>query len=138
MSTVGEFNIRVLLDGYLPDQEAVLASEGWDGDRFLLLENQDDNQLLLCWYTTWDTEQDAKDFFHIYAKVLEKRYTEALEPGRTAGAISEDLSRRTWNTLHGRVSLEIRGKDVLLVDGASETLGQDVIHQVWNRAEMKH
>ena len=43
-NTLGEFNISLLIDGYLPAAEAKIASSGWDGDRFVLFEharNQD-------------------------------------------------------------------------------------------------
>jgi hypothetical protein len=135
-NTLGEFNIQLLIDSYLPVAEARRASEGWGGDRFVLYEHPETDQLLLAWYTAWDSEHDSREFFHIYADVLEKRYA---NPTESEVSPSEDTparvrNQRTWNPPGERVFIENRGKDVLILDGIPEALHQEALQHVWNNA----
>jgi hypothetical protein len=133
-NTLGEFNIQRLIDSYLPVERARVASEGWDGDRFVVYEHPETDQLVLAWYTTWDSEQDSREFFHIYADVLEKRYA---KPADAEGSPSEDMPARsrnqqTWDPPGEKVFIEIRGKDVLILDGIPEALYQEAVQHLWN------
>jgi hypothetical protein len=125
-NTLGEFNISILIDGYLPADQARLASAGWDGDRFSLYENRDTGQLLLVWDTTWDTEQDAREFFQVYKDVLGKRYKDTALPGDT---LSEEVlyEHKLWKTDNGEIYIEIHGTDVLILDGVPEHLLNETI-----------
>lgn len=57
-NTFGEFQTRVLL-GNTPD--AIVAAEGWDGDRFQVWEH-DDGRLAAAWISVWDSDADARQF----------------------------------------------------------------------------
>lgn len=130
-NTLGEFNVSLLLDGYLPAEQARLAAAGWDGDRFGLYEHADTGNLFLAWYTTWDTPQDAREFFETYTAMLTKRY-----PGHFENRVLDNhISVAIWTTETGKVLLELRDSDVLLLDGftdqfpARETFWQSVKEQ---------
>lgn len=134
-NTLGEFNISILLDGYLPAAQARLASAGWDGDRFCLYEHRETKQLLLVWYTTWDTQKDAREFFQMYTNVIEKRYID--KPGKN-GSVSKDGrvkffdDLRLWDTNSGKTYLEIRESDILFIDGIPDHLLNEAISLFWN------
>lgn len=71
-NTAGEFNIRVLIAIFLGEYESIAPSAGWAGDKWEVWENPENGKLRLYWYTLWDTEKDAKEFFNVYRKVLRK------------------------------------------------------------------
>jgi len=133
-NTIGEFNIQLLLDSYLPLAQARVASAGWGGDRFILLEEPETEHLLLVWYTTWDTAKDAEEFFHIYENVLEKRYGNLSQAVTSLEqeTVSRGQSLHEWGAEPGNVVLEIRGRDVLMIDGVSESQQQELLQWFWS------
>ncbi len=137
-NTLGEFNIRLLLDSYLPIRQVRPASEGWDGDRFVLYEQSGTDQLLLIWYTSWDSEDDAREFFQIYGNVLNIRYGNFHE----TGAATEDelhlegRSQYEWSTEDSNIFIKIRGNDVLILDGIPTHLQREVIEELWQNTQI--
>ena len=101
------------------------AAAGWGGDRYALYENKVTGALLLTQYTTWDTEIDAKEFFDAYSERTLKRYK--LDKPLTVGAQS-----RVYDTNEGLASIELRGKDVVMIEGAQtrEQLSR-VSDEIW-------
>jgi hypothetical protein len=108
----GEFGYQILLGEFIEKREARLAAEGWGGDCYELYEETGTGALLLAQYTTWDRASDAKEFFDLYSKRIEKRYNVSA-PG--------DLSARprVYETDEGLVSIELRDKDVVVIEGAA-------------------
>jgi len=122
-NTLGEFNIRLLLDGYLAEQNAIRASAGWGGDRFALYRQNASGQLLLIWQTTWDSKRDSAEFFRSYRQMLEKRHIPP-DAANTPATTPSATASKSWQTQTpaGIVSLEQHDSDVILIDGASEDL----------------
>jgi hypothetical protein len=112
----GEFSIRILLRQFRGERLRLAqinrASEGWDGDRYVVLED-DKNTPMYAWYSTWDSEDDAKEFTEAYTAALEKKYEFAEAQGDPA-------NRTAFKAAGGHVLVERRGKDVLVLDGAAE------------------
>ncbi|MEZ4361073.1 MAG: hypothetical protein R3B48_12890 [Kofleriaceae bacterium] len=97
--TLGELSWRVYF--LLWDKESsATASEGWDGDRYVVLRGKD-GALVSMIATTWDREEDAQEFEAAYRKSLAKRF--GAEDKRPAGT---------------PVLIKRRGADVFIVDGA--------------------
>jgi len=92
---------------------AVKAAAGWGGDRYLLYEDTKNGATMLAQFTTWDTATDAVEFFDAYSERTEKRY----KVNRSADA-TEKL--RIYATAEGIVSIELRGKDVVIIEGAQD------------------
>jgi hypothetical protein len=112
----GEFVIQILLGEYkvgrARDREK--AAAGWDGDRFWTFENG--KRVASVWLTTWDSDDDALEFYDLYVKVLETKY---------ASAKKEAGDRRTefaWDG--GKAVVERRGSDVLIVDNHEALAGR--------------
>ncbi len=79
---LGEFQTDILLKN-VPN--SIQASSGWDGDRYEVFEGPND-RLAMIWATTWDSEQDAKEFEQAYRKyiALKPRTRKAnREPAKT-------------------------------------------------------
>ncbi|HEX8090831.1 MAG TPA: hypothetical protein VF762_18370, partial [Blastocatellia bacterium] len=107
----GEFGYQVILGEFIPKLAARRAATGWGGDRYALYENKANGAAALVEYTTWDNAMEAKEFFDAYAERTEKRY----KVGRAADA---SQGPRVYETTEGLASIELRDKDVLIVEGA--------------------
>jgi hypothetical protein len=107
----GEFGYLVVLAEYIPKRTARVAAEGWGGDRYALYENKVNGAVLLAQYTTWDTDNDAREFFDAYSQRTEKRY-KIGKPG------DPNTRVRVYDTNEGFASIELRGKDVVTIEGA--------------------
>lgn len=128
-NTLGELNISILLDGYLPTPQAQQASAGWDGDRFGLYEQPDTGKLLLVWVTVWDSGPEAQEFFETYAAALERRYNSPSHPLKSDSP--ESVNAVSWNLATGDVVLERRGPNVMFCDGIPPELSEDFL--VWRQ-----
>jgi len=71
---LGEFLLAVILQQFLPEEEAKQRAAGWRGDRYALFEHQESGRLLLVSVTIWDTPAAAAQFFQSYAKLLARKY----------------------------------------------------------------
>jgi hypothetical protein len=92
-NVIGEFQWRMIFNEFSLRALAVSAAAGWDGDRFAVLERNED--LLLLLYTTWDSEADADEFASAYRQLLPVKYAGVDEP----------------------TQVDVRGSDVLIVEG---------------------
>ncbi len=108
-NVVGELQLSVLLR----DKGGRKAAAGWDGDRFAVFERPD-GALGLVWRTTWDSEADAEEFAHSYARFQTgKLGAGAIEPD----AAPEMLTRDHAGAVH---TVQRRGSDVVVVEGFSK------------------
>ena len=138
----GEFCVRLLLQQFkgekLDDAMVVQASEGWDGDRYLIVEREgkagaDGKKTIetaYVWVSTWDSEDDAKEFAEACLLALEKKY----DAKRSEGA-----DRVVLATKEGAVLVERKGSDVLVLDGfPQETLGKaDALWKAVSKKELQ-
>lgn len=108
----GEWGYYLILNEFLNDSaEAKRASAGWGGDRFALYEETRTGQLFVAQVASWDTPNDAREFFDSYAKRTEKRY-----PDAHASESSTD-NRKEWQTATGKVVLEVCDSKVVILEG---------------------
>lgn len=76
-SNVGEFSIRTLFETWREWGTATSVAAGWDGDRYVYLENG--NDYAMVWKTVWDTEKDASEFGDAFGRLVrEKRFKKRL------------------------------------------------------------
>jgi hypothetical protein len=109
----GEFGYRILLAEFIDKGRASRAAAGWGGDRYVLFEERKTGATLLGQYTVWDSITDAREFFDAYAERTEKRYN----VGRAVESTSE---LRVYETSQGLAWIELRGGDVVNVEGAAD------------------
>lgn len=107
-NVLGEFQIGVMLRRHRGE----VAAAGWDGDRYAVFEGPE-GKLALVWSTTWDDEDEARDFAKAYIGYQTSRMgAEKFEPKTTPDSL--------WRCVDGvcRV-VERRGADVAVVEGFS-------------------
>jgi len=121
----GEFGYLVALAEFISRASAKTAAAGWGGDRYALYENKATGEVVLAQFTTWDTDNDAREFFDAYAARTEKRY-------KLAKSLEATAQSRVYETSEGLASIELRGKDVVMIEGAQnrQQLGR-VSDRVW-------
>lgn len=126
----GEFAIRLLLREFKSDKLRSRmidqAAEGWGGDRYVVMEDDKKNTMYV-WYTTWDTQKDAKEFYDAYCLALEKKYDQEAKEGPR-----ED--KTGFSTPSGLVQIELKGQDVLVFDGATQAM-LDKAGTIWKETK---
>lgn len=120
----GEWGFYLILDQFLKTPvESRRAAAGWAGDRTAVYEGPK-GEILYLSLSTWDTENDAREFFDAYVKRTELRYPLA----RT----STDSQRgvpglQTFRTPESVTAIELRGSRVVIVDGLAGEPGIDAL-----------
>jgi hypothetical protein len=122
----GEWGFYLILDQFLKSPaESRRAAAGWGGDRFAVYEGPK-GEVLIASLSTWDTENDAREFFDAYVKRIELRYPSVLRldsprpESQTPNSKLETRDLKFWQTNEGGVALELRGNRVLVVEGYSD------------------
>jgi hypothetical protein len=120
----GEFGIRLVLDEYKVEKSSVRkqAAEGWDGDRYYIFEKPKGG-IAGVWFTTGDSEDDAKEFQAIYATLLAAKHEGA----------ERSTADQKVTFVKGAVTavVERGGADVLVMDGFEpEVAGR--INKIWS------
>ena len=106
-NVLGELDLRLILTQLTDQARGVRGSSGWGGDRFALLER--DNQQALVMKTVWDSPTDAKNFFEVMSAALHDRFSGATED--EVNASRQALSTAGWATDTRRVG----AREVLVV-----------------------
>lgn len=108
----GEFGYQEILGKFIDKQTAASASAGWAGDSYELVENKKIRESILVQFSTWDTADNASDFFNAYTNRTMIRY------GIT-DAGQQESNIRNFSTKQGLVLLERHGNDVVIIEGAT-------------------
>jgi hypothetical protein len=116
----GEWGTYLLLDQFLksPD-DSRRAAAGWAGDRYAIYESSA-GQIFYISSSTWDTLNDANEFYDAYFKRVQLRYPGA-EAEASAGA-NRPVKSQSWKTNEGPVMIKQDGLNVVVVEGYSEKL----------------
>ncbi len=132
-NVLGELQISVMLR----KQWGARAAAGWDGDRFAVFSGPND-KLALVWYTTWDSEADAKEFAGAYSRYAATRIGLADASAGSAGQPEPPtIADRLMIEKGGRGYLIHRqGSDVVIIEGLSEK-AIDAVSAVAFKAEKK-
>ncbi|MFH1422762.1 MAG: hypothetical protein ABIH42_08645 [Planctomycetota bacterium] len=109
---VGELALSILVKEFLTPQKAKKASEGWDGDKFQVLEDKKSNRIIIAWITTWDSDKDAHEFASIYTDILKKKYNKPAEVVNNASFIYINSEAEV-------ACVELCNQDVMVIEGAS-------------------
>lgn len=118
--TLGEFAAGLYLSASLPEETAWQAAAGWDGDTFVVWEQQDGRQVHV-WRTIWDSSADAEEFERALVAAVPHRYLLAQPLSPTGG-----LPGQWWETASGAVAISRVARYVTLV----ETPGVDSLTNV--------
>ncbi|MBN1139045.1 MAG: hypothetical protein JXM73_20870 [Anaerolineae bacterium] len=110
---LGEFQMQVYLAQQLDREIADNASAGWDGDRYAVYVNGDDEVLILS--TAWDSLADQNEFTACYTAYAETKYG---QPGKRSGdaVFWETPDQTAYLGWSGVKALIILGPDRATVD----------------------
>ena len=109
----GEWGTYLLLDQFLKSPaDSRRAAAGWAGDRYAVYESST-NQVLFVSVSTWDSENEAREFFDAYVKRTE------LEYGNEAVSESANLDqgRRAYRTSDAKIIIQRINSKVVIVEG---------------------
>ncbi len=115
----GEWGTYLLLDQFLKSPaDSRRAAAGWAGDRYAVYESSA-GQVIFVSSSSWDTLNDANEFFDAYFKRIQLRYPgaetdQSLPPNRPAGKFV------MWKTNEGPVTLHQEGSNVFIMEGYAE------------------
>jgi hypothetical protein len=121
----GEWSFYLILDQFLnASAESRKAAAGWGGDRYALYKGLKPGEVFIVQLTSWDTQDDAREFFDAYTKRTWRRYPKA-EPteiawapaAKAANGTTPVTERHAWLTEEGKVALELQGTRVLIMEG---------------------
>lgn len=124
-NTLGELGFWILFSNYAKTR-ANEASEGWDGDKYMLLQHNKTKDIALYLSTVWDSDNDAYESFNAYQKIISKKYpsselknTEKSEAGQVRYSYTTTDNKLIILTLKGNTwySVEDVPADTRLTDG---------------------
>jgi len=122
---MGEYGFLCMLEEVFAgrrsaQQIATQASEGWGGDRYAVYQDDKNPEIAsLVWATSWDTEEDAIEFFRVYKVVLRQKYEEVPE--------SESTTSYEFNDTKETTCMLVReGTEVFIL----ETIPNSVVEEV--------
>jgi hypothetical protein len=100
------------------------AADGWDGDRITSWRGPQD-EIALAWFTTWDSGEDAQEFFDAYVGFLGSKF-----PGGTWEINRSD--KAVYTGLGLAAAVEIDGRDVVVAQGVPEDKAEECLNELWN------
>jgi len=121
-NVLGELDTRIYLEAFVDSATATKASAGWGGDRYAFYEDANKRDLLVL-RSTWDTPQDAEEFFDAYLLFVHNKSKDSW-PLRLN---TQDV--RGWNAPGQSVYLSKQGNDVLIILGPDEQTVASILPQ---------
>ena len=116
--TLGEFLILAYLEVEVSPEEASVAAQGWGGDAYLLFRGPAGEDLLVS-SATWDTEDDAHEFFNTFVE-----FTELRTGGEWEVLSEEGRLTRIMNLADQTIYIDQGGPETTLIFAPDlETLG---------------
>lgn len=118
-NVLGELQTSIMLGRQGPK-----AAAGWDGDRYAVFEGPEE-KLGLVWFSTWDGEDDAREFAQAYTRYQTRRMgKDAFQPER----IPDSLWRCRDNVCQ---VVERRGRDVAVVEGFAPAVTETLLESAF-------
>jgi hypothetical protein len=109
-NVLGEMQLGVLLKKH----SGKAAAAGWDGDRYAVFEGPKD-RLGLVWLSTWDSDDDAREFLESYAAYQGSKV-------RGLGKPPHPLPDSVWRNDNDQLYvIQRRGRDVAVIEGFEPT-----------------
>jgi hypothetical protein len=107
-NVLGELQLLIMLRKH----GGKAAAAGWDGDRYAVFEGPKD-RLGLVWISTWDSDDDAREFVRAYVPHQTSKTGNLGQPPKP-------IPDSVWRNLDDALFVvERRGKDVAVVEGFS-------------------
>jgi len=125
-NVVGEMQAAILLKKHA----GKVAAAGWDGDQFAAFEGEGGN-LGLVWLSTWDSEDDAREFAKSYTQFqTNKLGTEAKAPDAYPDSTRRPSAGATF-------AVERRGADVAIVEGFAPDTSEKLVESAFRATKVE-
>ncbi len=127
-NVLGELGVKIVLQQFLNQDNTKIASEGWGGDQYQIYQDAA-GHLLLMWFSNWDTEEDAEQFFNAYQVLLEKKYShlKVLK--------ADDKKFFHYDSSDGEIGVEMKGEDVVVMEGVPASDFETLRALLWQSKE---
>ena len=123
-NVVGEMQAAVLLKKHSGKE----AAAGWDGDQFATFEGSE-GRLGLVWFSTWDSEEDARQFAKSY---LQFQTTKLGAKAKNPDAYPDSVRRPSQGV---SFAVERRGADVAIVEGFSSEIAESLMETAFKASK---
>ena len=126
---MGEFDIFLLARQYAPNTDAKKYYTHWRGGYYLAVHEKSAprDQIALLYFSRWDSPEAAQSFQKLYSSYVPTRYH--LESAGMVGTRGAMDPRMEWNVgAQGKVVLETRGSDLLIMEGLDDATMERVTH----------
>ena len=120
---MGEFGWKEVLKQYLGEDRAAPLAAAWDGDRYLVYENQSSQRLLLLARVHLTSAEHANRFFGQYSELLEKKHEKRTGLFRRPNFFS-------FETPDGGVFLRCSGNECVMLEGGERSLFAELNKQL--------
>ena len=112
-NTLGELGLQLVLDSHVGPAVAMQATEGWGGDRYLLLQNRNTDAYALAMRISWDDQDEADEFWDLYQTTMRHwlDYTEDVQE------LTGEVQEHWWISESGCVFATRQDGDIILVFG---------------------
>ena len=112
-------------------RQGAKAAAGWDGDRYAVFEGPD-QKLGLVWLSTWDSDDEAREFAQAYARYQTRRMgKEAFQPEK----IPDSLWRCQDNVCQ---VVERRGADVAVIEGFAPAVTASLLESAFRAKKSEY
>jgi hypothetical protein len=120
---MGEFGWKEVLKQYLGEERATPLAAAWEGDRYLVYEQQRSKRLLLVARIHFASEEQANRFFGQYSELLEKKHEQRSGLFRRPNFFS-------FETPEGGVFVRCSGSDCVTLEGGDRSLFAELTKQL--------
>ena len=120
---MGEFGWKEVLKQYLGEERAAPLAAAWEGDRYLVYEQQPGKRLLLVARIHFASDEHANRFFGQYSELLEKKHEQRSELFRRPNFFS-------FETPEGGVFVRCSASDCLTLEGGDRSLFLELTKQL--------
>lgn len=139
-NSLGELQLGILLEN---SKGGDRAAPGWDGDRYEVFESTA-GDLGLVWYTTWDSETDAREFATAIGRYFATRPArdgqaatqvapEQLDEQLEQAFAADSPQPQQWQHAMGEQQLHVglRGADVVVLSGFAAAQNDAMLPAIW-------
>ena len=113
-STLGELDLRIMVEQDTDRPTAERAASGWGGARYAMLEEA--GRATVVFRTAWDSSQDAWEFSQAYRRALRNRL------GSQARVLADTPERQALASTDLATLVALQGRDVVVVLAPDEAI----------------
>jgi hypothetical protein len=126
--SMGAFDVYLLVKQYAPEADAKQYYSHWRGGYYLAVhaKSAPKDQIGLIYMSKWDSPESAQTFAKMYGDYVPTRYKGAsrLPASCPVPTGQTECSVRQWDTAEGTVLIDLRGSEMLVVEGLNDTTMQ--------------